>query len=86
MKRIFSFILTLSVFIASVYGELRYIEIDSIKNVPMIEIKNIDDFETIINEYGVRIGYLQKTLDSSIGNRKKYSGVTLYIMYPSILA
>lgn len=50
MKRIFSFILTLSVFIASVYGELRYIEIDSIKNVPMIEIKNIDDFEAIINE------------------------------------
>ena len=84
MKRIFSFILTLSVFIASVYGELRYIEIDSIKNVPMIEIKNIDDFETIINEYGVRIGYLQKTLDSSIGNRKKYSGVTLYIIVDSV--
>ena len=85
MKRIFSFILTLSVFIASVYGELRYIEIDSIKNVPMIEIKNIDDFEAIINEYGVRIGYLQKTIDSSGRNNKKnMEGLMLYIIVDSV--
>lgn len=85
MKRIFSFIVTLSVFIASVYGELRYIEIDSIKNVPVIEIKNIDDFEAIINEYGVRIGYLQKTIDSSIKNNKKdMDGLMLYIIVDSV--
>lgn len=85
MKRIFSFILTLSVFIASVYGELRYIEIDSIKNVPVIEIKNIDDFEAIINEYGVRIGFLQKTIDSSGRNNKKnMEGLMLYIIVDSV--
>ena len=75
----------MSVFIASVYGELRYIEIDSIKNVPMIEIKNIDDFEAIINEYGVRIGYLQKTIDSSGRNNKKnMEGLMLYIIVDSV--
>ena len=85
MKRIFTFIVLLSVFIASVSAELRYIEIDSIKNVPVIEIKNIDDFEAIINEYGVKIGYLQKTIDSSIKNNKKdMNGLILYIIVDSV--
>lgn len=84
MKKQFCFIILFSVFIASLFCEIKYIEIDSIKNVPVIEIKSIEDFEAIINEYGVRIGYLQKTLDTSLGNKKEYDGVTLYIIIDSV--
>jgi hypothetical protein len=48
------------------FSEIRYIEIDSIKNAPTIEIKNIDDIEAVISNYGIRIGYLQKISSSSI--------------------
>lgn len=51
--------------ISLLWGEVRYIEIDSIKDVPVIEIKSVEDFETIINEYGIKIGYLQKNTTES---------------------
>lgn len=60
MKRFFCLIVSLLFFTSALFCEIRYIEIDSIKNVPVIEIKTVEDFESIIGEYGVRIGYLQK--------------------------
>lgn len=84
MKKLFSLICVLLVFVTALYCEIRYIEIDSIKNVPVIEIKNIEDFEAIINEYGVRIGYLQKSIDSTKTGRNIYDGLTLYIIAESV--
>lgn len=85
MKRIFIILTIFLILGVSAFCEIRYIEIDSIKNVPVIEIKKIDDFEAIINEYGVRIGYLQKTIDSSSKNNKKdMDGLMLYIIADSV--
>lgn len=84
MKKAFSLIGVFLFFITALFSEIRYIEIDSIKNVPVIEIKKIEDFEAIINEYGVRIGYLQKSIDSSQTGKKQYDGLTLYIIVDSV--
>lgn len=85
MKKFFSAIIVFSVFITSLFCEIRYIEIDSIKNVPVIEIKNIEDLESIINEYGIRIGYIQKSIDSSHEyNKKVCDGLMLYIIVGSV--
>ena len=65
MKKIVCCIFSISVLITSLFSEIRYIEIDSIKNVPVIEIKLEEDFEAIINEYGIKIGYLQKNSSES---------------------
>lgn len=72
MKKIFCLIVSILFFASTLFCEIRYIEIDSIKNVPVIEIKTVEDFESIIGEYGVRIGYLQK------------NNSTLYIIADSV--
>lgn len=51
---------------SNVFADLRYVEIRSIKNLPEIEIKQIEDMDAIITEYGIRIGYLQKNSAGSV--------------------
>lgn len=63
MKKFIILILTFfNIFNA--FAELRYIEIDSKQNLPMIRIKKIDDFEAIINAYDISLIFLQTDLDS----------------------
>ena len=42
------------------HAELRYIEVDSIQNIPLIRIKSLDDFESILNENHISIVFLQR--------------------------
>ena len=51
MKRFICLLVSLLFFTSALFCEIRYIEIDSIKNVPVIEIKTVEDFESIIGEY-----------------------------------
>ena len=37
------------------FPELKYIEIDSKQNLPMIRIKTVDDFEAIIKAYDISL-------------------------------
>ena len=47
------------------YSELKYVEILKTQNLPILRIKNIDDFETIISQYSASIVFLQYHPQSS---------------------
>ena len=52
-------LIIITAFMAAVFGfsEIKYIEIKSAEDIPIIYLKRIEDLEEIINEYGVKIGY-----------------------------
>lgn len=59
LARLFMMFLALSSF-----AELKYIEIGSKQNLPMIKIKTIEDFEAIIKAYDITVVFLQFDVDS----------------------
>ena len=58
MRRFFSFVFTV-LMLCGAAAELKYVEIGARQNLPMIRIKSIDDFETIINTYNISLVFLQ---------------------------
>jgi hypothetical protein len=66
MKRIFAIIAAL--FLTNcAFADLKYIEIESKQNLPMIRIKTIEDFEAIINAYDISLVFLQYDSNSRTG-------------------
>ena len=62
MKRIFAIIA--AIFLTNcAFADLKYIEIESKQNLPMIRIKTIEDFEAIINAYDISLVFLQYDSD-----------------------
>lgn len=62
MKRIFAIIA--AIFLTNcAFADLKYIEIESKQNLPMIRIKTIEDFEAIINTYDISLVFLQYDSD-----------------------
>lgn len=84
MKKII-IIVFLSLFLtASVFCEIRYIEIGS-SNISSILINDIDDFEAIINEYGIRIGFISKDNEKyGFWDYPKGENKTVYVMVNSV--
>ena len=84
MKKII-IIVFLSLFLtASVFCEIRYIEIGS-SNISSILINDIDDFEAIINEYGIRIGFISKDQEAyGSWDYLKGENKTVYVMVNSV--
>ncbi|WP_296686968.1 hypothetical protein [Treponema sp. UBA3813] len=63
MKRIFAIIA--AIFLTNcAFADLKYIEIESIKNAPTVQVKSIEDFETIIAKNKVSTAYLHKPTDT----------------------
>lgn len=62
--RKFFLLLIAALFSQSAFAELRYIEIGSKQNLPMIRIKKIEDFEAIIKTYDISLIFLQYESDS----------------------
>lgn len=50
-------------FVFSAFGELKYIEINSIQNAPIVEVKTVGDFESIISKNKISTAYLYKESD-----------------------
>lgn len=50
------------------FPELKYIEIDSKQNLPMIQIKTVEDFEAIIKTYDISLIFLQSDSYSKLGS------------------
>ncbi|MBO6219312.1 MAG: hypothetical protein J6N81_07050 [Treponema sp.] len=63
MKRIFAIIAAL--FLTNcAFADLKYIEIESIKNAPTVQVESIEDFEAIITKNKVSTAYLHKPTDT----------------------
>ena len=63
MKRIFAIIA--AIFLTNcAFADLKYIEIESIKNAPTVQVKSIEDFETIIAKNKVSTAYFHKPTDT----------------------
>lgn len=58
MKKFFSKIL-IALLSFSAFSELKYVEICSIQNLPVIKIKTIEDFEEIIKNYNIPIVFIK---------------------------
>ncbi len=71
-KKVFSIV---TIFFVSqwLFADVRYIEIENIRNAPIIEIKNLNDLEAIIAEYGINIVFLQKVNPSMDSNNRMYN-------------
>ncbi|MBB5224734.1 M23 family metallopeptidase [Treponema ruminis] len=67
MKRIL-FIIQIIILGIHAFPELKYIEIDSKQNLPMIRIKTVDDFEAIIKAYDISLIFLQSDSYSKPGS------------------
>ena len=71
-KKVFSIVTIFFVF-QWLFADVRYIEIENIRNAPIIEIKDLNDLETIIAEYGINIVFLQKVNPSMDSNNRMYN-------------
>ena len=70
MKRIFALIAAL--FLTNcAFADLKYIEIESVKNAPTVQVKSIEDFETIIAKNKVSTAYLHKPSDTLLVAEKQ---------------
>ena len=58
MKRLLSSALLLCCSLCA-WADIRYVEILSVGNAPSVELERIEDVQLIVQEFGVRIGYLQ---------------------------
>ncbi len=69
MKRLLVILMTLFLSL-NAFADLKYIEIGSKQNLPMVRIKTIEDFETLINAYNITIVFLQNDISSD--NRSSF--------------
>ena len=68
------------------FPELKYIEIDSKQNLPMIRIKTVDDFEAIIKAYDISLIFLQSDSLSKLGSSNSSEAFVIaentYFLFP----
>lgn len=61
MKKLTILTLCFACFLLPIFGEMQYIEIGSIQNATIIEVKNLSDFESLIVKNNVSVAYLQSS-------------------------
>ena len=68
------------------FSELKYIEIGTKQNLPMIQIKTVEDFEAIIKTYDISLIFLQSDSLSKLGSSNSSEAFVIaentYFLFP----
>ncbi|HAC32058.1 MAG TPA: hypothetical protein DCF70_05470 [Treponema sp.] len=75
MKRFFVILMTLFLSL-NAFAELKYIEISSKQNLPMVRIKTIEDFEAIIRNYDISLVFLQYDIETRPSSALSFQPLT----------